>query len=256
MRLYPIIFLTLLMLLSSCGGGKLSLEESNIKTETLKTIIKKYDQYTPDYKTMRGRLKGIYDDGQDKQSINISYRFQKDETLWMSARFAGLFEVAKMMITPKNIKFYERVDNSYFDGDFKLISDFMGLDLNYIQIENLLLGQAIKPILVDQTDFQTSKDYYQLDTTYENGVLQSVIMHAKTFKIKEQTIIKDDKQVKIIYTAYQMIDGNAFPEELIIFAGEGNDSAKISLTFKNIKLNDELKFPFRMPNNLSPIQLN
>lgn len=256
MRIIPIFFLVSILLLSSCGGRKSTLAESDLKTETLKAIIKSNEQTKPDFKTMRGRLKGVYDDGRDKQGINISYRFQKDETLWMSARLAGLFEVAKMMITPNNIKFYERLDNSYFDGDFKLISDFLGIELNYSQVENLLLGQAVKPILLKQTDLHKTKDYYQLDTSYENGVFQSLIIDAKAFNIKEQTLIKDDKKVKIVYTAYQIIDKTVFPKEMVIMSGNGDDLTSISLVYKNIKLNDQLDFPFRMPSNFSTIKLN
>lgn len=241
---------------SSCGGSKSALKESDLKTETLKAIIKNYDQYKPNFKTMRGRLKGVYDDGRNQQSINISYRFQKDETLWMSAKLAGLFEVAKMMITPDNIKFYERLDNSYFDGNFKLISNFIGLELNYSQIENLLLGQAIKPVLIGQTDFETFDDYYQLNTIFKDGVSQTLIMDAKTFKIKEQILKKDDNQIKIIYSAYQLVEKNAFPLELMILANDGKDVTNIGLTFRNIKLNEELNFPFRMPSNFSPLKLN
>ena len=255
MKLYVLPLFILLLLISSCGGSKSALKESDLKIETLKAIIKNYDLYKPNFKTMRGRLKGAYDDGYSQQSINISYRFQKDETLWMSARLAGLFEVAKMMITPNNIKFYERLDNSYFDGDFKLVSDFIGLELNYSQIENLLLGQAIKPVLIGQTNFETFDGYYQLNTTYKDGVFQTLILDAKTFKIKEQILTKDDKQVKIIYSAYQMVEKNAFPVELIILASDGEDVNNINLTYKNIKLNDELNFPFRMPSNFSPLQL-
>ena len=255
MRLYILPLFILLLVISSCGGSKSALKESDLKTETLKAIIKNYDQYKPDFKTMRGRLKGVYDDGQNQQSINISYRFQKEETLWMSARFAGFIEVAKMMITQDSIKFYERLDNSYFDGNFKLISNFIGIELNYSQIENLLLGQAIKPVLIGQTDYQVFEDHYQLDTTYENDVFQSLIMDTKTFKIKEQILRKGDNQIKIIYPSYQMIDKNAFPEELIIITDDGEDITNIGLIFKNIKLNDELNFPFRMPNNFTPIEL-
>ena len=256
MKLYVLPLFILLLLISSCGGSKSALKESDLKTETLKAIVKKYDQYKPNFKTMRGRLKGAYDDGRSQQGINISYRFQKDETLWMSARLAGLFEVAKIMITPDNIKFYERVDNSYFDGNFELVSDFIGLELNYSQIENLLLGQAIKPVLIKQTDFETFESYYQLNTTYKDGVFQTLILDAKTFKIKEQILKKDNNQVKIIYSVYQMVEENAFPEELMILASDGKDVTNISLTYKNIKLNDELNFPFRMPSSFSPLELN
>ena len=221
-----------------------------------KSHCKKLRKTSPQFKTMRGRIKANYDDGSEQQNINVSYRFQKEETLWMSAKFAGLIQVAKMMISQNNIKFYERIDNSYFDGDFKLISSFLGLKLNYNQIENMFVGQAIMPIDILKTDFQTAENFYQLVTTYKSGLTQFLLLDSKTFKIKQQVLSLEDKQLKIVYNSYQMIDGLSFPEEFVILAGNQNEQISIVLTYKNIKLNDDLKFPFNFPNNYTPINLN
>jgi len=250
----PVFFL--IIVLSSCGGSQSALKEKDIKTESLKAIVKNYDKESPRYKTMRGRIKAYYDDGTDQQNVNVSYRFQKYQTLWMSANFAGLIQFAKMMISPNTIKFYERIDNSYFDGDFKLVSAFLGLTLNYDQIENMFVGQATMPIDVLKTDFQTADNFYQLVTTYESGLTQFILLDSKTFKIKEQVLSLDDKQIKIVYNSYQMIDGLSFPEEFVILAGNQDEQISITLTYKNIKLNEDLKFPFSFPNNYKPIKLN
>ncbi|WP_445159301.1 DUF4292 domain-containing protein [Mesohalobacter salilacus] len=257
MRLKPIfVVLISVLILSACGGSQSALKKKDLKTETLKAIVKNYNKSAPEFKTMRGRIKGLYNDGSQQQNINISYRFKKDKTLWMSAKFAGFIQVAKMMITPQNIKFYERLDNSYFDGDFELVSSFLGLELNYNQIENMFTGQALKNIDVSNTDFQTADEYFQMVTTYENGLTQFLLLDAKTFKIKQQALSLDDRQIKIIYKSYQVVDGFSFPEEFVILAGDNNEQIQITLTYKNIKLNEDLKFPFKFPNNYSPIQLN
>ena len=240
-------------MLMSCGGSQSALKESKLKTETLNAIINNYNKSNPDFKTMRGRLKGVYDDGRDQQSINISYRFQKNKTLWMSARFAGLFEVAKMMITPKKIKFYERIDNTYFNGNFELINLFIGLELNYSQIENLLLGEAVNPIIMKQTDFETLEDSYQILTRYDDDMTQSLWLDAKTFKVKQQVIRLGKRRVKIDYVSYQIVDNNSFPEEMTITAGGQKQKINLNLIYKSIKLNDDLRFPFKIPNNFSII---
>lgn len=245
-----------ILILSACGGSQSALKEKDLKTETLKAILKNYNNSIPKYKTMRGRLKGVYEDRDQVQNINVSYRFKRDKTLWMSAKFAGFIQVAKMMIKPKKIMFYERIDNTYFDGNFELISMFLGIELDYSQIQNLFLGQALKPIEVSKTDIENLDPYFQMVTSYDDGLTQFLLLDAKTFKIKQQTISLKDKQVKIIYNNYQIVDGSSFPKEFVILAGDGKDQIQITLTYKNIKLNDKLRFPFSFPNNYSPIQLN
>jgi len=257
MNFKPVLVLLIFsFVLSACGGSQSALKENDLKTETLKAIIKNYNKSNPAFKTMRGRIKGTYDNGSEQQTINVSYRFQKDKTLWMSAKFAGLIQVAKMMITPENIKFYEKIDNSYFDGNFKLVSAFLGMELNYSQLQNLFTGQALKNIKISNTDFQTAENYFQMVTNYDNGLTQFLLLDAKTFKIKQQTLSLRDKQIKVSYKSYQVVNGQSFPEEFVILAGDTNQQIQITLIYKNIKLNDKLKFPFSFPNNYTPIQLN
>ncbi len=251
-----IFIFTIMILFSSCGGSKSAIDEKTLKTKTLKGIIKNYNKSIPEFKTMRGRIKANYDDGVEQQSINISYRFQRDKTIWMSAKLAGLFQVAKMMIKPEKIKFYERIENTYFEGDFQLISSFLGIELSFNQIQNMFLGQAVMPISISKTDFQTNDKYFQLVTTYEGGETQFLKLDAKTYKVKQQSLSKNDKQITIKYLTFQFVDGMSFPEEFVILAGDTNSQIKISLNYKNIKLNDDLRFPFSFPNNFSPINLN
>ena len=187
-----------MIILTSCGGGKSALSERELKSETLKAVLKNYEKSVPKFEGIRGRLKGDYDDGEDQQSISISYRYKKDEVVWMSAKLAGLIQVAKLMITPDNIQFYERIDQSYFDGDFQFISSVLGLELNYEQLQNLLLGEIIKPFDILKSELSDIEGYFQIQSTFENGIIQTVILNANNFKVEQQTLKKGDKEIKII----------------------------------------------------------
>jgi hypothetical protein len=251
----PYLFI-LFLLITSCGGSKSVSKNEKLKTETLKAIVKNYDKSSPKFQTMRGRLKGVFVDGEDQQGINISYRYKKDEVLWMSAKLAGLIQVAKVMISPNRIQFYERIDQSYFDGDFKLVSSFLGIELNYNQLQNLLLGQAIKPIDIEESVLESLEGFFQIRTNFERNLSQSLLLDDKTFKLKQQTLKMNDKQINVIYKSYQVIDGMLFPEEMVITAGDSEDQVSIILDYKNISLNDDLNFPFSFPNNFKPLELN
>jgi hypothetical protein len=245
-----------ILILSSCGGSKSAVKDRELKTETIKAIVKNYDKSRPDFMTMRGRLKCEFIDGNNRQSINISYRYKKDEVLWMSAKFAGLIQVAKLMISPKKIQFYERIDQSYFDGDFQLISSFLGLELNYEQLQNLLLGQSIKPIDIYNSELDAPEGYFQINTNYDQGIQQSVLLDEKTFKIKQQVLKLNAQEIKIIYNSYQVIDKMFFPEEMVILANDEGRQVSLILNYKNINLNDNLNFPFRFPDNFKPLKLD
>ncbi len=67
---------------------------------------------------------------------------EKDKVIWLSATLG----LARLMITPEKVQFYNKIDNEFFDGDYKLLSDFVGVELDFYKVQNILLGQTIFPL--------------------------------------------------------------------------------------------------------------
>ncbi len=257
MRLKLVIKIGLLLiLLQSCKGSKAVADDYAVKKENLKAIISQFESSKPEFNTMRGRIKAFFSTKEVQQNINISYRLKRKDTLWMTAKFAGVFEVAKVMMSPENIQFYERIDNNYFSGDFKLVSDFLGMDLSYNEIENLLLAGNIKPFDISISDYEIIKDDLIITTTYDNGINQIVRIDKNKMTIVDQILNFKDQQLKIDYNSYQSIDNKYFPEQLSLYANKKEEKVNLILDYKSIKLDDDLRFPFKIPSNFSPIKLD
>ena len=58
------------------------------------------------------------------------------------------FPIAKALITPTEIKFYEKISKTYFVGNYELISNWLGTSFDFDMIQNLFFGEA----LIDLTD--------------------------------------------------------------------------------------------------------
>lgn len=246
----------IIVLLQSCKGTKNISEESDMKKETLKVIIEQYKSSRPEFETLRGRIRAYFETQDIQQNINVSYRIEKEETVWLSAKFAGVFEVAKVMMTPENIQFYERIDNNYFVGDFKLVSNFLGFDLSYDEIEHLLLADNIKFIDISKTDYTMTDESILITSSFEDGLVQTVTIDKTTLKILSQTLLLNDQLLQISYDSYQLIDNKSFPEKLSIYAKKSEEEVNLKLHYKSMKLNDKLRFPFKIPSNFSPIKLD
>jgi hypothetical protein len=136
------------------------------------------------------------------------------------------------------------------------VSSFLGLELNYNQIQNLLLGQAVRPVEIESSDLESFEGYFQISTNYEGDFAQKILVDAKTFKLKQQLLNKDEKQIMITYENYQIIDGMSFPEDIIIIAGDGMEKISLTLNYRSISLNDDLRFPFTIPNNFEPLKFD
>jgi len=257
MRLKIIIKLVVfLVILQSCKGSKTVADDNTMKKENLKAIINQFESSKPQFNTMRGRIKAYFSTKEIQQNINISYRLKQNDTLWMSAKFAGVFEVAKVMMSPENIQFYERIDNNYFSGDFKLVSNFLGMDLSYFEIENLLMARNIKAFDILKSDYEVIDDDLVITSNYENGIDQVVRIDKNSMTVVDQILNFKDQQLKIDYDSYQIIDNKYFPEQLSLYANKKEEKVNLILNYKSIKLDDKLRFPFKIPSNFSPITLD
>ena len=72
----------------------------------------------------------------------------------------------------------------------------------------------------------------------------------------DQILNFKDQQLKIDYNSYQSIDNKYFPEQLSLYANKKEEKVNLILDYKSIKLDDDLRFPFKIPSNFSPIKLD
>ena len=128
------IYLVLLVfVVSSCKSVK-DVSGNTISSMSSKKIIKNHYEADFDKKTINATIKATYKDKDGSRSISIKLRMRKDSAIWMSGRF--VIPVAKILITPSKVRFYEKLGKTYFDGNFELLSKFLGTDVNFEVIQN------------------------------------------------------------------------------------------------------------------------
>ena len=80
---------------------------------------------------------------------------EQDKTIWINA----FLNMVRVKITPEYVRFYNKLDNTYFDGDYTLISNFLGTELGFDNLQNLLLGEAVFDINPKEFKKNINKDY-------------------------------------------------------------------------------------------------
>src|SRR5690606_11520911 len=127
-----------------------------------KQIIKETEKQVPRFKTLQARVRVDYKDGDKSNGTTVTLRIEKDKVIWMNAGVAGI-SLARVMITPMQVSFYDKLNNQYFDGDFSLLSDFLGTELDFEKVQHLLLGEPI---------FDLNDDTYVASIHEKSYVLQ------------------------------------------------------------------------------------
>jgi uncharacterized protein DUF4292 len=247
------ILMVFLLTLGSCKSTK-SITGGEVNARmSAKNIITAHYSNQPKFKTLRGRVKIDYANGDDSQGVNVSLRMEKDKVIWMSAPLG----VVKVHITPNKVSFYNKLQNEYFDGDFSYLSDLLGTELDFEKVQNLLLGNAVLDLRKEKFNSEVYNGNYQLKPKKARELFKILFqLEPKNFKIAEQEISQPEnaRQLMAKYT-YQDISGNVLPDEVKIIAEESGDLTTIDLSFRNLELNKPMNFPYKVPKGYDKITL-
>jgi hypothetical protein len=250
-----IFFVVILFLFNSCGITKIKTKES-MHTISTRKLIKNYKKSLFSKKTLKAKVKIRYEDKNTTQSLSIKLRIKKDEVIWMSGSFLGI-PLAKVKITPTKVQFYEKIKKTYFDGDFSLLSQMLGTEINYSQLQNLLFGQCLiypdskHKSIVDGQSFKLTPKKQQ--TLFDIFYWINPIF----FKIDKQELKsdKDGQKLTISYPEYQQIADEDFPKLIIIEAIQSKQKTRIELDYKMVEFDRVLRFPFNIPDNYKKIKI-
>lgn len=248
------LILILCIGLVSCRSAKTITDNGTLNANlSARQIIKNNDKSNSNFNTLSSRLKIESTDGDKSQSVSVSLRMEKDKTIWMSK-----LGIVKALITPKRVAFYNKLDGTYFDGDFTYLSELLGTELDFYKVQALLLGEPIfKP---NTKDYEASvyENSYMLQPKNQKDLFEVFLLFNPThFKMDSQQIAqsKEQRHLEINYLAYQEVEKEILPERIKIIAIENDKELKIDLEYKGIQLNQDLRFPFKVPSGYDLIEL-
>ena len=242
--------------ITSCKTKK-TVTDNTIAALSTKKIVNNHIDATFTENTINAKLNVKYRDTKTAASVVIKLRMEKDNTIWMSATKLG-FPIAKLMVTPTRVSYYEKIKKTYFEGDFSLLSNWLGTELDFEKFQNILLGEAVLNLKKNKYTNTVEFGSYLLQPKKENELFQILFFINPThFKLDKQEIRQAEKQqyVAVTYPNYSIINGVLFPEKVNINAVKKGNLTAIDITFKNVAFNNELSFPFSIPNGYKQIQL-
>ncbi len=253
-RFSYITFTLIAMLAFSCKSTKtISAGEANYNLST-RQLIKENAKQTASFKTLQAKLKITYFQNEKEQTHSVSFRAKKDEILWISATFS----VIRAKVTPEKVSFYNKLDNTYFEGDYKYLSELLGTELDFQKVQNLLFGETLFNLKDDAYKSSVDNNVYVLQPKKQRDLFEIFfLLDPSHFKVKSQQISqpKEFRHLQIDYLTYQEVNSQTLPQHIKVNAVETNKETIIKLEFKNVSLNEELRFPFKIPSGFKEIKL-
>lgn len=244
------IYIGVLLLLMSCGSKKATTTTTTTEDLTALKLVEEYYAKTLDYSTFEARTRAKYSsNGEGKPAVTVVIRIEKDKTIWMDGSLLG-FSGARALITPTTIQFYDKLNRQYFDSDFSFLSDYTGIDLNFDQLQRLLTGQTIYDLREAKYSFAQEQDYFRVTPAKANPLFDLLFeIGTQPYVVQKQEVVKkeDKSTVYISYSAYDSVEGKPFPTVMNVRANDGKRDTQVAIEYRSVKLNTELRFPFKIP---------
>jgi hypothetical protein len=215
------------------------------------TILKK------DFSTLYIKSSAHYQDGKQSQNVTAEIKIKKDEIILVSIRFLGI-TMAKALITPNEVKYYEKIGGKYLEGNYSALSQWLGTDLDFQKVQNMIIGQALDNLKEVNYTTTIEDQLYKLEDESETNTKKAYFFQADNFLIKKEEIIQKDKQrmVQISYPSHSEFNKIIFPTGLIIDAVQENKKTNINIDYNTVTFNEDLSFPYSVPEGYERIFIN
>ena len=185
----------------------------------------------------------------------VNLRLEKDKKILL---MSSPISLVKALITPEKVSFYNKLDNTYFEGDFKYLSDLLGIDLDFQKVQNLLLGEALFGLKDNTYNLSVNDKEYILQPKKQKALFELFyLIHPAYFKITSQQISQpqQERHLQIDYLEYQEVNKQMLPAKIKVIAVEGTNETNLDMEFKGVSLNEDLRFPFKIPSGFKEIKL-
>ncbi|HLF52452.1 DUF4292 domain-containing protein [Flavobacterium sp.] len=244
--------------LVSCKSKKAVIAEGTAsKMLTADKIIANHYNNKKDFSTLYIKSSASYKDDKQTQNVTAEIKIKKDEKILVSIRFLGI-TMAKALITPNEVKYYEKINGEYFEGNYAGLSQWLGTDLDFQKVQNMLIGQAFDDLNKGKYKTTIEDKLYKLENTSDANTNKAFYFEAEHFLIKKQEIIQVSKgrMLQVTYPNHREYSQTVLPLSLIIEALQKKGKTNISINYNQVTFNEELSFPYSVPDAYERIFIN
>lgn len=252
-----IIGFMVVILMMSCKSKAVLAESIATNIIASEKVIENHYNNKFDFSTLYIKAGVKYEDEKNAQNVTAEIKIKKDEKILVSIRFIGI-TMAKALITPTSVSYYEKPNGTYFEGDYSSLSQFLGTDLDFNKVQNLLIGQALDDLNKSKYTSTIIDKLYKLEDVNNTETKKTYFFESENFLLKKQEINQPlkDRMLQIIYPEYQKISNKIVPLNFKIEAIQRKGKSNINIDYKTITFNEEFTFPYSVPEGSERIYID
>lgn len=260
---FSILVLILVILwMNACSPAKKTIK-TPIREEGPDYLFKQLKENELRFDRFTAKFSAEYRNKEQKSSFGGQIRIARDSIIWLSFSPLLGIEAIRIMITQDSVKFINRLNNTYFIGDYSYVNKFLKTDIDYDILQSFLIGNDLS--FYENAKFRASLDrsQYKLSTAERTKLkkfvrtsqeslrilIQNIWIDPQTFKIT-QADVKEIKEPNIKleanYSSFENISNQLFPKNMI-FDISAENNIHVEVTFSKINIDAIQQFPFKIP---------
>ncbi|GAA3761799.1 DUF4292 domain-containing protein [Flavobacterium ginsengiterrae] len=252
-----IIIAAMSVLVISCKSKSAAVQNSNTTEVVAKKdnkAIEKHYENKLDFKTLYIKAAAKYSDEKQNQNVTAEIRIEKDKQILISVRFLGI-TMAKALITPSAVSYYEKINSTYYEGDFTSLSKWLGTDLDYTKVQNLLVGEAFDDLREGKYTQTIVENLFRLEDEKDQNIKKAFYLDPEKYLVQKEEISQpsENRKLEINYSDAKTYNQGTIPTTLVINAIQPKGTTNINLNYNNISFNEELSFPYSVPSGYKKV---
>jgi len=256
MKKYISIVLLISVFITSCKSKSIAVQNSKTETEIKKDneVADKHYDNKLNFNTLYIKAGAKYVDDKQSQNVTAEIKIENNKQILVSVRFLGI-TMAKALITPTTVSYYEKINGTYYEGDFTSLSKWLGTQLDYSKVQNLLIGEALDDLRESKYTQTIVENLYRLENEKETDIKKAFFLEPEKYLLKKQEIAQDqqNKKLEIIYSDHKVFDQGTLPSSIEINAIQPKGKTDINLNYNTISFNEELSFPYSVPSGYKKV---
>jgi hypothetical protein len=264
-----LILLAPLLIFESCSPTR-KVMKAPIKEEGAEFLFSKLKEKQLKFNWFSAKFSADYTNKGKENSFSGQIRIRKDSLIWISLTPMLGIEAVRLMISRDSVKMINRLNDTYFLGDYEYVNRFLNANIDYDLLQAFLLGNDLE--FYEEGKFRAAVDdgAYKLSTSERRKLkkfvrssqenlkifIQNIWLDPVTFKITRtdvKEIRRDNIKLESTYGDFELLEGQLFPRKMNYTIWADN-TIRVKADFSKMTIDIPLQFPFKIPGSYLPVK--
>jgi hypothetical protein len=232
-----------------------------VETSEIESLITQLIQKRPDFFYSKIQT-GISATNPDfSADIRLSTRVKKDSLIFANASYMG-FQAASVHLTKEKGQLLNRLSKCFMEGDAELVSNFTGVDLELLELEELLLGLPVYYTKLDNNLIQSKTDSLKNVLVTFSGNIRTKSSEQKWIDIaylfndsltylKQLNLAIPSDSITLVWKCeeFQDVTGYRVPAKVSIVINKSQSIMEVELKYNSVEINVPELIEFEIPEN-------